>query len=175
MSHRSAVTTAAPDLDPFRFRRTVGRFSTGITVITTAEGEQVHGMTANGFLSVSLEPPLVLVSLATRSRMAGLLARTGRYGVSVLADDQQMHSQHFAGRPVADLRPEFRWAAGLPFLDGALAEIGCDVVDVHEAGDHQLFIGHVRHLAEREGKPLVFFTGSYRALHAGLDEDFFTY
>lgn len=153
----------------------MGRFTSGVTVVTTVERGHVHGMTANGFLSVSLEPPLVLVSLGRASKMAALLARTGRYGVSVLSDHQQLHSVHFAGRPVPGLTPEFEFTDGLAFLPGSMARVGCDVVDTHEAGDHTLYIGHVTHLAHSDGEPLVFFTGSYRALHADVDEGFFSY
>jgi flavin reductase (DIM6/NTAB) family NADH-FMN oxidoreductase RutF len=152
-------------VDPTHFRRTMGRFTSGVTVITTVDGEHVHGMTANGFLSVSLDPPLVLVSLGHRSRMAGLLRRTGRYAVSVLADDQQDHSRHFAGQPVHGLRPEFHHHDGFAFLEGALSHIGCDVVEMHPAGDHLLFLGRVVQLSYSDAEPLVFFTGSYRALH----------
>ena len=153
----------------------MSRFTSGVTVVTTIDGEHVHGMTANGFLSVSLQPPLVLVSLAERSRMAGLLRRTGRYGVSVLADDQQLHSQHFAGRPVAGLDPEFDRVDGVAYLRGSIGRIGCDVVEVHPAGDHLLFLGQVTHLAHSDRNPLVFFTGTYRALYADSGDELFTH
>ncbi|GAB2993375.1 flavin reductase family protein [Amycolatopsis acidiphila] len=164
-----------PPIDPEQFRRTMGRFTSGVTVVTTIDGEQVHGMTANGFLSVSLDPPLVLVSLARRSRMAALLRRTGRYGVSVLADDQQLHSQHFAGRPVPGLRPRFEQVDGTAYLQGSIGRIGCDVLEIHPAGDHLLHLGQVTHLADTDRAPLVFFTGSYHALHAESGDEIFTY
>lgn len=164
-----------PSIDPATFRRTMSRFTSGVTVVTTVDGERIHGMTANGFLSVSLHPPLVLVSLGEESRMAALLRRTRRYGVSVLADDQQAHSRHFAGRPVAGLEPEFDRIDGIPFLRGAIGQIGCDVTEIHPAGDHLLFLGRVTHLADADREPLVFFTGSYRALYAEASEELFTY
>ena len=79
-------------------RRTLGMFATGVTVVTTLKGEQVHGMTANAFMSVSLEPPLVLVSIDRRTRMCGLLHVGGHYGVSVLCETQSALSDRFAGR-----------------------------------------------------------------------------
>ncbi|GAA2810960.1 flavin reductase family protein [Saccharopolyspora taberi] len=163
-------------VDSRAFRNVMGRFPSGVTVVTApgADGE-VHGMTANGFLSVSLDPPLILVSLAKTTRMAEVLPQSGRYGISMLADDQESHSRHFAGRPQPNLQPEFVWQHGVPLLSGALAHVACDVWDAHDAGDHTLFVGHVRHLAHREGEPLVFFTGSYRALHISPDEDMFSH
>ncbi|KAA9161391.1 flavin reductase [Amycolatopsis acidicola] len=164
-----------PPVDPGTFRRTVGRFASGVTVITTADGERVHGMTANGFLSVSLDPPLVLVSLGKTSRTAKLLRRTRRYGVSVLADDQQLQSQHFAGRPAPGLVPEFDHVGGIAYLRGSISQIGCEVTKIHRAGDHLLFVGRVTHLACADREPLVFFTGSYRALYAETAGQLFTY
>ena len=89
-------------------RRTLGMFATGVTVVTTLKGEQVHGMTANAFMSVSLEPPLVLVSIDRRTRMCGLLHVGGHYGVSVLCETQSALSDRFAGRP-ANGAPEPRF------------------------------------------------------------------
>ncbi|MFF5990734.1 flavin reductase family protein [Prauserella flavalba] len=157
------------------FRAALGRFATGVTVITTTPPEGgVHGMTANGFLSVSLDPPLVLVSLGNCT-MAEHLHRGDRYGVTVLSAEQEELSRHFGGRPCPGLTPDFQWRGDHAFLSGGLAEIGCRIVDRHPAGDHVLFIGEVEHLEYREGSPLLFYTGGYRALHAGLTEDVFFY
>ena len=98
----------------------MGRFATGVTVVTTAQRDHVHGMTANGVMSVSLDPPLVVVSLGA-SRMDELLPKTRRYGISVLGAEQEELAMHFAGRPVEDLAPRFTWWKELPFLEGALA------------------------------------------------------
>ncbi|HEY3604903.1 MAG TPA: flavin reductase family protein [Sporichthyaceae bacterium] len=165
------MATVSP-LDPRRFRAVMSRFATGVTVVTTPYDDGVHAMTANGFLSVSLEPPLVLVSLG-QCRMAGLLPSTGRYGISVLAEDQRALSGHFAGRPDPTADPQFTAVDGLPFLAGAVAHIGCRVVDSHPAGDHTLFIGEVEHLAQFEARPLLFHSGGYSSLRVGLTDDFF--
>jgi flavin reductase (DIM6/NTAB) family NADH-FMN oxidoreductase RutF len=154
----AAVEAAALEL-----RQVMGRFATGVTVVTTTHRETIHGMTANAFLSVSLRPPLVLVSLG-RCRMSEMLPRTGRYGVSVLASDQEHFAAHFAGQRVSPVAPEFVWHKDLPLLDGALAHVGCRVVDVHTAGDHVLWIGEVEHLYHREGEPLLFYTGRFGTL-----------
>ena len=98
-------------------------FATGVTVVTTLKGEQVHGMTANAFMSVSLEPPLVLVSIDRRTRMCGLLHVGGHYGVSVLCETQSALSDRFAGRAAetACAEPRFDVVRETPLVDGALA------------------------------------------------------
>jgi flavin reductase (DIM6/NTAB) family NADH-FMN oxidoreductase RutF len=144
-------------------RQVMGRFATGVTVVTTLERDTIHGMTANAFLSVSLHPPLVLVSLG-RCRMSEMLPRTHRYGVSILAHDQEHFADHFAARARTPVEPEFVWQEGLPLLDGALAHLVCRVVDVHPAGDHVLWIGEVEFLNHRDGEPLLFYTGRFGTL-----------
>jgi flavin reductase (DIM6/NTAB) family NADH-FMN oxidoreductase RutF len=159
----SAAEAAAREL-----RQVMGRFATGVTVVTTAHRDTIHGMTANAFLSVSLRPPLVLVSLG-RCRMSEMLPRTGLYGVSVLASDQEELAAHFAGQRVAPTPPSFVWEKDFPLLDGALAHVGCRVVDVHTAGDHVLWIGEVEHLGHRDGEPLLFYTGRFGTLREVSD------
>ena len=148
-------------IDPTRFRKTLGHFATGVTVITVAHGSDVRGMTANGFMAVSLDPPLVLVSVAHRAHMHTLLGPGSRYGVSVLADDQEALSRHFSGRPNPDLTLRFIWEEGVPLLGGAVAHITAEVVDAHQAGDHTLFIGRVTHLSTGTGRALLFYAGLY--------------
>ena len=150
-----AVVEAAKE-----FRQVMGRFATGVTVVTTVERGAAHGMTANGFLSVSLRPPLVLVSLG-RCKMNELLPRSGRYGVSVLAHDQHHFAAHFAAQKASSVEPTFAWQEGVPLLEGALAHLVCRVVDVHRAGDHVLWIGEVEYLHHREDDPLLFYTGRF--------------
>ena len=157
---RLTPRSAAAERAARELRQVMGRFATGVTVVTTAHRDTIHGMTANAFLSVSLRPPLVLVSLG-RCRMSEMLPRTGRYGISVLASDQQHFAAHFAGQRVSSVEPEFVVQGELPLLAGALAHVGCKVVDVHPAGDHVLWIGSVEHLWHREGEPLLFYTGRF--------------
>jgi flavin reductase (DIM6/NTAB) family NADH-FMN oxidoreductase RutF len=157
------MTTNAK-IDPLDFRRTLGRFASGITVITTRHEGDVHGMTANAFVSVSLDPPLVLVSVDNRARMNEVLPKSGRYGVSILSDRQEDMSQHFAGRPKEGVEVPFIEREGIPLIDGALAHLVCEVVDEHPAGDHTLYIGRVEYLDYHDGAPLLFYTGTYRNL-----------
>lgn len=167
--------TAPPAIDAREFRQTMGRFASGVTVVTTHGDEGVHAMTANGFLSVSLDPPLVLVSLGRNTRMSALLDDTGHYGVSVLAEHQEVYSRYFAGQPTSKVRPEFGSVHGIPLLNGALARIGCRVTERVEAGDHLLYVGRVEFLDHTEGDPLVFYAGDYRVLYATASEEIFTY
>jgi flavin reductase (DIM6/NTAB) family NADH-FMN oxidoreductase RutF len=144
-------------------RQAMGRFATGVTVVTTIDHDTIHGMTANAFMSVSLTPPLVLVSLG-QCRMAEMLPRTRRYGVSVLASDQQHFADHFAARRTSPVAPVFTWEREIPLLEGALAHLVCRIVDIHPAGDHVLWIGEVEHLHHADGEPLLFFTGRFGTL-----------
>ncbi len=157
-------TSTTTPINPRDFRNTMGRFATGITVITTVVDGQTVGMTANAFLSVSLEPPLVLVSVGKKAKMHEHLAKSGRYGISFLASDQQAFSQQFAGRPQEGLQVPFVERNGMPLLDGALAHIVATVVDAHPAGDHTLYIGQVEYLEYDDRNPLLFFSGKYREL-----------
>ena len=152
--------SAAAEEQARNLRQVMGRFATGVTVVTTMHRDTIHGMTANAFLSVSLRPPLVLVSLG-RCRMTEMLPLTGRYGVSVLAHDQEHFAAHFAAQRESPVPPTFAWHEGLPLLEGALAHLACRVVDVHPAGDHVLWIGEVEHLEHVEGEPLLFYTGRF--------------
>ncbi len=108
-------------------RRTLGMFATGVTVITALKGDEVHGMTANAFMSVSLEPPLVLISVDRRTKMCSLLHEGMHYGVSVLCATQAELSDRFAGRSAA-AEPRFQIVKETPLVDGALAQIGARVV-----------------------------------------------
>ena len=151
-------------IEPATFRAALGRFASGVTVITTAVGEDVFGMTASAFMSVSLEPPLVLVSVDRRANMHSYLQQTKRYGVSVLSIQQRVHSNHFAGWEQPDFEPEFRWLNGVPVLAGAISTLTTKVANVHEAGDHSLFVGEVTHLNFTDEAPLLYFSGKYGAL-----------
>ena len=154
-------------IDARLFRSTMGRFATGVTVVTASHADgHPHAITVNAFLSVSLDPPLVLVSVNNRSRMNTHLYPGKRYGINVLAASQEEHSRHFGGRPVEGL--EVNWLPRLdaPLLDGCVAHMVARVVDIHLAGDHTLYIGHVEYLRYWERRPLLFFSGKYKQIEA---------
>jgi flavin reductase (DIM6/NTAB) family NADH-FMN oxidoreductase RutF len=147
------------------FRRTLGMFATGVTVLTTRRGDQVHGMTANAFMSVSLEPPLVLISLARQARLSSMLHEGTRYGVSVLADGQAGLSDRFAGRESEEVpEPRFVTVRETPLVDGALAHLVARVVRSYWGGDHSLFLGQVEYARYGEGRPLLFHRGQYERI-----------
>src|SRR3954447_21932772 len=151
-------------IEPVAMRRTLGRFTTGVTVVTTASGGDVHAMTANAFTSVSLEPPLVLVSVDHRTRMHRLLPDTRRYGVSVLASDQERVAWHFAGRPLRDPGELFEWTGEVPFVRGAIARDAWGLPAEHAAGAPTLYLGRADHPHGRPGEPLVFHAGAFGRL-----------
>lgn len=153
-------------------RTALGRFATGVTVITTCDRQGGReGLTANSFGAVSLDPPLVHWNL---QRSAGSLPRflaAEHFAVNVLAASQQALSQHFA-RGSADKFHGIRFHAGVggcPLLPDSLATIECRTVRKLEAGDHVLFIGEVLRFAEQEGRPLIFSGGEYRQLAPARD------
>lgn len=142
------------------FRRVMGHFVTGVTVVTALDGDQPFGITVNALSSVSLQPPLVMVALDRRRFLTPIVRAAGRYAVNVLAEDQQALSDCFAGAPVTPGRESFCGAPwhpgrlGLPLLDGAIATLECTVVQTFSAGDHDLFIGRVETLGSEPGHPM---------------------
>lgn len=156
--------------DTRQFRNALGRFASGVTVVTASYKDQTHGMTANAFVSVSLSPPLVLVSLDNRSFMHRILPSVGRYGVSVLAEDQERLSNHFAGRTVEGTHIRFLTRDGIPLLEGAVAYFVVRIMDAHLAGDHTLYIGHVEHFESRDERPLLFYAGRYQNLRQDVKQ-----
>ena len=160
------------------FRKAMGCFATGVTVITVdqdgdgeAHGEvhgEVHGMTANAFTSVSLDPVLVLVCVDHRARTHAHLHARKRFGVNVLRRDQQSISEYYARSAETHQHPEAagarfdRTAQGTPVLRGALAYLECRLHSTQAAGDHTIFIAEVEEVVVREGEPLLYFRSQYR-------------
>jgi flavin reductase len=158
-------------LSPAEFRKAMGSFATGVTIITLDLEGEVHGMTANAFASVSLDPPLVLICVDHAARTHGHLHAKKRFGINILAEDQRVISEYYA-RPVRDhehaeeeaaARFE-RTAQGTPILHGALAYLECRLQSAEEAGDHTIFIAEVEDVVVRQGDPLLFFRGKYRKI-----------
>ncbi len=152
------------EIDPGIFRRVLGRFGTGVTVLTTQGGDGVHGMTANAFMSGSLNPPLVVVSVRQRSKFHELVMISGRMGISVLAADQVDYSRLFAGQLQNGIAPPFEFPHQIPVVSGALATIATEIHGSHPCGDHTLIVGRVRHMTYRDGRPLLVFCGNYEGL-----------
>ncbi len=159
-------------IDPTSFREALGQFASGVTVVTTrGAGGEPLGLTVSAFCSVSLDPPLVLVSIEERSETHSGFRSSGRFGVSVLAEGQADVSRLFARSG-----PEkFRHLAletgthGVSLVPGALVHLECAVRAAHAAGDHTVYVGEILRLAVHPGRPLVYHRGTYR--HLGLDEE----
>jgi flavin reductase (DIM6/NTAB) family NADH-FMN oxidoreductase RutF len=159
------VEGGGPAPDPVEFRRVMGLFATGVTVVTACLDGEVHGMTANAVMSVSLDPLLVCVSVNRRARMDAVLQRTGAYALNILTDDQEAVSQYYAGNWPYASPPEHRlesWIGG-PRLIGCLAAVGCQAEKILDGGDHHLYLGRVLALHRGAGRlsPLLFFGGRY--------------
>lgn len=147
-------------IDADTFKQALSRFPSGVTVVTVQQAEHTHGMTASAFISVSLEPPLVLVSVANKARMHGFLSQTCHFGISFLAADQAAVSNHFAGRP-QDPAPDLETLAEVPVIAGATVQLSCELFAQHPAGDHTLFVGKIVAATYTDREPLLYFRGKY--------------
>ena len=147
------------------FRQVMGRFATGVTVVTTQIGDETFGMTANAFMAGSLEPMLCVVSINHTAQMHTRLRTAGHFGVSFLSQEQQHLAAHFAGRRLERVVPEFELRGRTPILRRAVAAVAADVVDTASCGDHTLFIGSLTSLILGDaGRPLLFHGGRYARL-----------
>ena len=148
------------------FRKAWGNFATGVSLITTVEENgSVHGMTANGIASVSLEPMLAMVCVGHSAKTYPILESTGKFGINILAEDQKAIGEYYAKSdpPSGIISPAmFRFTeTGTPFLEGSLASMDCQIVNAHKEGDHTGFIGEVSEIEISEGSPLLFYTGKW--------------
>lgn len=152
-------------IDKEEFRRVLGHFAAGVTIVTTVGDEgRPYGLTATAFTSVSLEPPLVLVCVDKRSDSHPHFHTSRVFAVNFLAHDHEHLSRRFAvsgGDKFTDV-PIRTGVTGAPVLAEALGHLECRAVDIIEAGDHTIFIGQVEAAAAREGEPLLYFRGAYR-------------
>jgi flavin reductase (DIM6/NTAB) family NADH-FMN oxidoreductase RutF len=166
--HGPDADLAAPP-DPAALRRALGRYATGVTVVTArapGRGAAPVGVTVNSFTSVSLDPPLLLWCLDLRSSTRPVFLAAGWFAVNVLAADQAALSARFAARGAADKFAGLDWTEGLggsPLLPGCLARFECRTERAVEVGDHVVLIGRVLRASHREeGEPLLFLGGRYR-------------
>jgi len=169
-------TLDAMSVTQAEFRRALGSFATGVTVITVDDDGKVQGMTANAFASVSLDPMLVLVCVDQKARTHAHLHARKRFGVNVLAADQRAVSEYYARPPHLHEFAEQEAGAhfertqhGTPVLHGALAYLECRLHTAQDAGDHTIFIAEVEEVVVREGEPLLYFRGQYRQIARGAE------
>jgi flavin reductase len=147
------------------FRQVMGRFATGLTVVTTQMDGETYGMTANAFMAGSLEPMLCVVSINHRAQMHARLQTSGHFGVSFLSQEQQHLAAHFAGTRLERLVPEFEFRGRTPILRRAAGAVTADVLETASCGDHTIFIGTITSLSLGEAtRPLLFYGGRYARL-----------
>ncbi|HEY2256805.1 MAG TPA: flavin reductase [Variovorax sp.] len=172
MTH-AATAAADAAIEPMLFRQLLGCFPTGVAVITThgADGQPV-GLTCNSFSSVSLEPPLVLFSLRKASSLLGTFADADAFAINILSQRQDALSGRFASSRIVDKFEGVPWHAGplgMPIVEDCLASFECSVFARHEAGDHVVFIGEVKHMrGGGSDHALVFYKGAYMMLAESL-------
>ena len=171
-----AIASLAMSATHAEFRQALGSFATGITVITLDSEGEVHGMTANAFTSVSLDPMLVLVCVDQRASTHAHLHAKKRFGVNVLAESQRVISEYYArpgrthDRAAEEAGATFdRTKHGTPVLHGALAYLECKLHSAQDAGDHTIFIAEVEDVVVRDGRPLLYFESKYRGIGSQVD------
>jgi flavin reductase (DIM6/NTAB) family NADH-FMN oxidoreductase RutF len=158
------VVQPLSSIDPARFREVMGRFATGVTVVAASAGDETRGMTANAFMSGSLNPPLCIVSVAKRAHMHDHLIAAGTFSVNILAAGQESVAMHFAGRPLPGFDVAFGELGGCPTIAGASAVIAAVVEATHDCGDHTIFIGHIGAMVADHRPPLLYHDGRFAAL-----------
>lgn len=154
-------------IDQAEFRRVMGHFASGVTVVTVCREGTCHGITVSSFCSLSLEPPLVLICIDQRYSSHEKIQQAEAFAINILAEDGEWLSRHFASR-ADDKFAKVGYhtgESGAPLLDDALATIECRLVDQFPGGDHTIFVGEVLAMSARdEGRPLLYFRSGYHQL-----------
>jgi flavin reductase (DIM6/NTAB) family NADH-FMN oxidoreductase RutF len=156
-------------IDTQELRRVMGHFATGVTVITTTdESGNPNGLTANAFMSLSLNPPLVLISVDKGATCYSCFALQNGFTVNFLSEDQEEISRRFATKG-ADKFADLKWHAGsngAAIIDGALGFVECKITEAHDGGDHTIVVGEIVNVRATGDRPLLFFKGKYQRLPA---------
>ncbi|HEY7365100.1 MAG TPA: flavin reductase family protein [Methylomirabilota bacterium] len=156
-------------IGPDEFRRVLGHFATGVTIVTTCDADgRASGLTVSAFTSLSLDPPLVLVCVDHKSQTYPALRERGRFAVNVLTTGQEALSRRFASTQLDkfDGVPYRTSELGLPLLAAALVHLECVTVSTHVEGDHTIFVGRVERTGVNDGEPLLYYRGRYSRLSA---------
>ena len=150
-------------------RRVLGYFATGVTVITTKDKDGTpNGLTANAFVSLSLEPPLVIISVDKKATCYACFEPDNGFTVNFLSEDQEEISRRFATKG-ADKFADLKWRAGgngAALIDGALGSVECKIIQCHDGGDHTIVVGEILNVSANGDRPLLFFKGKYQKLPA---------
>lgn len=169
MSQTCAKTTmdVSKDIDPRNLRDALGAFATGVAIATTiGDGGSPVGLTISSFNSVSLDPPLILWSLAKSAPSIEAFRTHGNFAINILAEDQHGICMQFA-RPSEDKFAGIRFRtghAGVPLIEGSAAHFECRTHARHPGGDHEIFVGEVLQLSSSDHAPLVFHRGQFKSV-----------
>ena len=164
------MSVESPAVDSAEFRRVLGRFATGVTVVTTCQGARRAGITVNAFASVSLEPPLVLVCIERRNYAHDLIEQAGVFAINVLTAEQADVSRCFASHSEAKLArfcdvTTHDEVTGAPVFDHCAGFVDCRLEAVYPGGDHSIFVGRVVALGGDDVPPLLYYRGKYGQLY----------
>ncbi|MFB4169126.1 flavin reductase family protein [Virgibacillus sp. JSM 102003] len=151
-------------MDNRLFRDAMGKFSTGITIVTTEYNGDIMGMTVNAFMSVSLDPKLIAISIDEKARMYDKLQETKCFGLSILTEEQKDLSMIFAKQKDSDSDISYLKQDNIPVLKDSIATLSCRVKKTADAGDHKIFIAEVTDVKMNGGEPILFYSGQYRTL-----------
>jgi len=155
-------------IDPEEFRKTLGCFASGVTIVTTETQDGTpYGLTVSAFTSVSLGPPLVLICIDNRSSGLESFRENGKFAVNILSEEQQDLSTHFATTGADRTQADYRTGkTGIPVLEAAMVSLECTITAEYPGGDHLILLGEVQnsHIAEPETNPLLYYQGRYRGL-----------
>ena len=151
-------------MDDRLFRDAMGKFATGITVVTVDYENEIMGMTVNAFMSVSLDPKLIAISIDESASMYDILQETKKFGVSILTKNQKDLSMIFAKQIEEDREVNFLQQDGIPVIEDSFVTLSCHVQDMIKAGDHMIFIAEVSEIVINEGEPLAYAESKYQSI-----------
>ncbi|MEM5430449.1 flavin reductase family protein [Cupriavidus oxalaticus] len=157
-------------IDPEEFRKGLRAFTTGVTVVSMADGMGgMHAMTASSFAAVSVAPQLVAVSIAKTARSHALLTADRPYGINILGERQAFHGHYFANRMSEKWEPPYEWEAGAPVLAGTMGWFVCRRWAAYDGGDHTILVGEALRIRRTDDRPLVCSRGEFHALGGKVD------
>jgi flavin reductase (DIM6/NTAB) family NADH-FMN oxidoreductase RutF len=168
-----AVEPEAPPanaIDAEEFRKGLRAFSTGVAIITVRKGNSLHGMTASSFAAVSVDPQLVLFSIALTANAHPLLLEADRFGVNLLQSSQSELAHYFAGRRAGQwIDPDYEWIEGCPILKDTLGYFACKKWATYPGGDHTIFVGQPMRIGRSDAPALVCSRGIFHHLGPAID------
>ncbi|MFA1820785.1 flavin reductase family protein [Virgibacillus oceani] len=151
-------------MDSRLFRDVMGQFTTGITIVSTNDDYEINAMTVNAFMSVSLKPKLIAVSIDEKASMYPILQKEKKFGVSILSEKQKELAMIYAKQKKKDREISFIQLDGAPVIDHSIAVLSCKVEDTIKAGDHKIVIAEVTELKVNKAEPVIFHDGKYKQL-----------